>query len=152
MAFIGVRISWLILARKSDLARLARRASAMASCRNGSGLRPSFPAYSDNCSVLVARLQTVEHAVETLSQAADFVLAPEIGPLIQACVARNPVVRWSAARAGDRTADFTNAGEIRDEQCAEQEGSVLRTASCMGMVLLERRTACRSSPPASPVR
>ncbi len=36
MAFSGVRISWLILARKSDLARLARSARCLASVSSSS--------------------------------------------------------------------------------------------------------------------
>ena len=34
MAFMGVRISWLMLARKSDLVRLALSAAAFASCNS----------------------------------------------------------------------------------------------------------------------
>jgi len=89
---------------------------------------------------LVARLQTVEHAVETLSQAADFVLAPEIEPLIQAGVARNPVGELvKLLQRGDQAADC-NAGEKqRDEQCQEQEEQRFADGILhVGMVLLER--------------
>ena len=84
MPFIGVRISWLMLARNSLLARLASIAlsrAAISSALSRAQLgRPGFDRpleLAPGCasSVAVALLDLLEHLVEAVDQLADLVAA-----------------------------------------------------------------------------
>ena len=76
MPFIGVRISWLMVARKSDFARLAASAASRAS-------RRSWVRSATSCSRLrlcasrrtIALPNVAEHRVEAVDQHADFPIA-----------------------------------------------------------------------------
>jgi len=54
MPFIGVRISWLIEARKRDLAWFASSASSRASLRAASAARCSVTSRPSDCTSLIA--------------------------------------------------------------------------------------------------
>ena len=82
MPFIGVRISWLMLARNSLLARLASIALSRAIDQVGVRRAQFGGARLDRplelllcCSSCVAPLNLGEHLVEAVDQLADFVLA-----------------------------------------------------------------------------
>ena len=82
MPFIGVRISWLMLARNSLLARLAsiarsRAATSSALLARSSAVRASTACSRSSwcCSSLVALLDLAQHLVEAGDQLADLVVA-----------------------------------------------------------------------------
>ena len=95
MPFIGVRISWLMLARNSLLARLASIAlsrAAQSAFSPSSAVRASTVASS--CSWFaqqrqVALLDLVEHLVEAVDQLADLVAAGRLRADVVAALARD---------------------------------------------------------------
>jgi hypothetical protein len=123
--FIGVRISWLMLARNCDLASVAARAFSDC-CLSSWLIAVSCCVRSLTCAVAreraVAHLDLVEHFVERLDQEADLVVGGHARADRVVAGERDAPrdLRQVLERAGD-DALHARGEQVRDRQATEQD-------------------------------